>query len=200
MRKHGVQLVRAVEIANWLEDAAPLLTALPELEQTYSDGRLLHGGSQAAPELPVGDVLVEIRVKDPLDAELRNLVESIESLRVGTFEADVVVYQVPRSLAELDAIAADLLARISPDTMAVEYDLDRGEVSLTPAPAPDPDAMWVSQCSNVGGGTLDGGRRIRRDNDALGGCQTEGECTSGFPMRFARYCSVSSRPQLSSSC
>lgn len=124
-------------------------------------------------------------MKDPLDAELRNLVESIESLRVGTFEADVVVYQVPRSLAELDAIAADLLAGISPDSMAVEYDLDRGEVSLTPAPAPDPDAMWVSQCSNVSGGTLDGGRRIRLDNDALGGCQTEGECTSGFPMRFA---------------
>ncbi len=183
--KHDVPLARAVEIANWLEDAAPLLTALPELTATYADARLVHGGSDAAPELAVGEVRVEVKAKDPSDPDLRSLAESIESLRVGQFAADVVVHQVPRSLAELNSLAAAELARVDPDSVAVEYDFDRGKVILVPVPEPEPNTIWTSQCSNVSGGWLDGGRRIRLDNDTTGGCQTEAECTSGFPMRFA---------------
>jgi hypothetical protein len=183
--KHGVSTSRAIDIANWLADAAPLLTALPELTDTYADARLLHGGSEAAPDLPVGEIQVEIKAKDPSDPELRRLVEAIEALRVGQFSADVAVYAVPRSLAELEALATEIMAQEDPALVQVEYEFDRGEVILTPVPPRDPDSIWTSQCTDVSGGWLDGGRRIRLDNDGIGGCQTERECTSGFPMRFA---------------
>lgn len=49
----------------------------------------------------------------------------------------------------------------------------------------------MSSCTNVTGGSLDGGRYIELDNDLLGGCQWERKCTSGFPMRFAGTYGVS---------
>lgn len=182
--KHDVTLDRAIEIANWLEAAAPHLTDLPEIAEIYADARLVHGGSSAARDLPAGEIRVEVKVTDPGDPRLRSLIESIESTRFGTFIPSVVVEEVPRSLLELDALATQMLAGMSRESVVVEYNFERGEVTLTPAP-PDTGSMWASQCTNVSGGRLDGGRRIRLDNDTLNGCQAERGCTSGFPMRFA---------------
>jgi hypothetical protein len=140
--KHGVGIDRAIDIANWLEDAAPFLTALPELTDIYADARLLHGRSAAAPDLPLGEIQVEIKVTDPSDPDLRGLVESIAALRVGEFAAQVAVYRVPRSLAELNILASEQMTGLEPGSVEIVYDFDRGEVILRPAPPLDSDSMW----------------------------------------------------------
>lgn len=140
--RHGVPIDRATDIANWLAHAAQPLTALPELTAIYTDARLVHGGSDAAPDLPIGEIRVEIRVTDPWDLDLRNLIAAIEGLRVGEFAAQVVVYRVPRSLAELNLLASEQMTGLEPGSVEVLYDFDRGEVTLTPAPPLDRDSIW----------------------------------------------------------
>ncbi|MGH7482066.1 MAG: hypothetical protein ACRELV_07915 [Longimicrobiales bacterium] len=182
--KHGVPIHRAIEIANWMEEVAPLLTELPELTDTFADMRIVHGGTDATPALPVGDLRIDISAKDPSDPHLRGIVAEIEELKAGSSEVEVTVVQVPRSLAELDELASAELAAQSPKSVEIDYDIANGTLIVGPVPEPEADSTWLSQCANVTGGSLDGGRKIRLDNDGSSGCQTEIRCTSGFPMRF----------------
>jgi hypothetical protein len=181
--KHDVPIERAIEIANWMEDATPLLTSFGEMRNIYTDVRLVHGGTDQAPDLAPGEIRVEVLATDLADADLGRAIAGLRSLRVGQFAAEIAVERAPLSLAELDALAATQLIGMDPSTVEIKYDLRAGEVTLTPA-TQRPDTMWANQCTNQTGATLDGGRRIRLDRDQQAGCQTETECTSGFPMRL----------------
>lgn len=184
--RNQVPIPRAVEIANWMEDAAPFLTALPTLADIYGDARLVHGGSANAPDLQAGEILIEVRVTDPSDTRLMQMLGEIQRLSAGPGGIDILVKDIPRTLAELDAMAAASLSTTSdPSSMEVVYDFDKGEAALQSV---DPDravGLWAGACADASGGSLDGGRKIRFDNDSMSGCQVEGECTTGFPMRFA---------------
>jgi len=185
-RRNGVPIPRSIEIANWMEDAAPFLTALPTLADIYANARLVHGGSADAPGLPAGEVRVEVRVTDSGDPRLVDLRGEIERLSAGPGGIDVVVKDVPRTRGELEAIAAASLSRISdPSSMEIVYDFDNGEVTLRSIDPDQDEGRWAGACADASGGSLDGGRKIRFDNDSLSGCQQEVACTTGFPMRFA---------------
>ncbi|HEX2765320.1 MAG TPA: hypothetical protein VHR55_01570 [Candidatus Limnocylindria bacterium] len=183
--RHGVSLWRAVEVSNWLEDVAPLVTDLPTLSDVFADVRIVHGGSTKGSDLAVGDVRIEVSVTDPMDADFVTVRHQMESLRAGSRHVEVVVHEVPRTLAELDELATLALAR-EPDggSFEVDYLISTGEVALRPVESSG-TRVWMNSCTNVTGGSLDGGRYIELDNDQLGGCQREARCTSGFPLRFA---------------
>lgn len=190
VRRYGTDTERAIDIANWLADAAPLLTALPEQIDTYANARLIHGGSDVAGELPVGEIRVEIKAKHPTDMRLQGLVESLRTLRVGDFVAEVTVDRVPLTLAELDELAAAERARLAPALVDIEYDFDRGELIIRPPAEAEAGSHFASLCPNVTGGNLDGARRVELvDPSRTTGCYLlPYPCTVAFPMSFnSRY-------------
>lgn len=185
--RHGVPTSRAIDIANWLDQAQPLLTALPTLTDTYADARLVHGGADSEAGLAAGEIRLAVMVKDPSSSVLRDLLDDLESLTVGAFSVDVSVAEVPRSLAELEA-QAEVELRDTSAPMTVEYDFEKGTVILSPAPPGSSEFdgdVWASSCADVSGGQLDGGRRIQMDDPDYAGCQRISGCTSGFPMQLA---------------
>lgn len=140
--KHGVSPERAVEYANWQEAAQGWLTELPELTDIYADGRLLHGGSEAAPDLPVGEVVVQILVTDPNDPRLLEIVQALEDIRSGSFTADVQVAQVPLTLVELDELVLEAAETWEGGDYDVVYDFHAGTVELVPFEG-DTDGGWL---------------------------------------------------------
>jgi hypothetical protein len=140
--KHGVTAERAAEYANWQEAAQGWLTELPELTDIYADGRLLHGGSDAAPDLPVGEVVVQILVTDPNDPRLLEIVRALEGIRSGSFAADVNVAQVPLTLAELDQLVVEAAETWDGGDYDVVYDFHAGTVELVPFEG-DVVATWL---------------------------------------------------------
>lgn len=186
--KYGMDVERAIDIANWLGDAAPLLTALPGQVDTYADARLVYGGSDQGRDLAVGELRIEIKAKHVADVRLEGLVEAIETLQVGDFRAEVAVDRVPMTLAELEALAEAERARQAPALVDIEFDFDRGELIVTPFSESSSRVDFASKCSNVSGGTLDGARRVLFVDPDQAGCHREGgDCTVAFPMRFSGY-------------
>ena len=184
-RAHDVSLERAAEISDWMAAVADPLSDLPTLTNTFADVRIVHGASDEAPDLPRGDVRIELRVTEPEDPELEIALAEIMSQRAGGRPVQLDLRRVPRTLAELDAIAAAEFARHEPSSVEAHYDFDAGEVTFSPAEGERPGFAWTSKCSNLAGGTMDGGRGILLSNPNLAGCFEADECTSGFPMRFA---------------
>ncbi len=181
---HGVPIERAVEVSNWMADVAPLLSDLHRLPDVFTHVRIAHGQSTAS-DLPRGEVRVEVLVTDAQNSDLVAKLDAIEALRAGGRPAEVRVREVPRSLKALQALANAELARWPAGTREAHYDLEDGTVTFSAAEGPAEGFTWTAgRCSELSGGTLDGGR-AHINHHPLSGCGFIDRCTTGFPMRFA---------------
>jgi hypothetical protein len=143
-----------------------------------------HGASAEAPDLARGDVRIELSLTNRYDPKLTALLTQIQSHHAGQGPVEIVVDEVPRSLADLESVAA---AQEGWSTGSIEghYSFGTGTVTTSTPEGPRPGFRMLSSCADVSGGTLDGGREVRVSNHSAPGCTTYSSCTTGFPMRFA---------------
>lgn len=140
--RHGITEERSLEIANWMTEARVILEDLPDLAGNYARMVVRHGGDDDAGDLPVGDVAVEIMMKDVNDPRFQQMLEEVQDIPVGDQVPLITVVEVPKSLVELEAEAAAELARHEPGSIEISFDYLRGELVIEPAPEPDPNANW----------------------------------------------------------
>jgi hypothetical protein len=140
--RHGITKERSLEIANWMTEARVILEDLHNLEGNYARMVVRHGGDDGAGELPVGDVAVEIMMKDVDDPLFQQMLEDVRKVPVGDEVPLITVVEVPKSLVELEAEAAAEMARHEPGSIKISFDYLRGELIIEPAPEPDPNANW----------------------------------------------------------
>ncbi|MCP4966170.1 MAG: hypothetical protein GY926_13165 [bacterium] len=198
--RYGVTRERALEIANWQTDVAPVIEDLTEKARAsgvYAHVRVdFGGGPNSDRELANGAIRIDVWVTDLSDAAL---VESIavvtesdlkssasELSRTGADPSSLVrLIEVPKSQADVESEIADLRSALTPEENArtrFEIDWDSGKITAVGYEAVE-GVDWVyeyapyaweslTDCGRHYGALLDGGRGIAKalSNDN-GTCQ-----------------------------